>query len=104
MAANKELKDTVSETQGTVAPDAVVTEKPDDMVEIMLFEDGDKYKDDVFVAVNGKTFQIKRGEPVKVPRYVKEVLDNAAKQNKAANTYMNQKQNAYEKDAQKFDI
>ena len=33
-------------------------------------------KEDVYVAVNGKTFQIKRGVAVEVPEYVKEVLDH----------------------------
>ena len=36
-------------------------------------------KDDVYVAVNGKPYQIKRGEWVEVPEYVKEVLDNKEK-------------------------
>ena len=31
-------------------------------------------KDDVYVAVNGRPFQIKRGETVEVPDYVAEVL------------------------------
>jgi len=31
-------------------------------------------KDDVYVAVNGKSFLIKRGETVEVPDYVAEVL------------------------------
>ena len=31
-------------------------------------------KDDVYVCVNGKSFQIKRGETVEVPDYVAEVL------------------------------
>lgn len=51
-----------------------------DLVEVELFKDNDQYKDDVFVAVNGHTFQIQRGVPVKVPRYVKEVLDNSRKE------------------------
>lgn len=33
-------------------------------------------KDDVYVCVNGKSFQIKRGETVEVPEYVKEVLEH----------------------------
>ena len=33
-------------------------------------------KDDKFVAVNGKTFLIKRGETVEVPDYVAEVLQH----------------------------
>ena len=31
-------------------------------------------KDDVFVAVNGKSYLIKRGETVEVPAFVEEVL------------------------------
>ena len=33
-------------------------------------------KDDVYVAVNGRPFQIKRGEYVEVPDYVAEVLQH----------------------------
>ena len=33
-------------------------------------------KDDKYVAVNGKTFLIKRGENVEVPDYVAEVLEH----------------------------
>ena len=33
-------------------------------------------KDDVYVCVNGKSFQIKRGETVEVPDYVAEVLEH----------------------------
>lgn len=36
-------------------------------------------RDDVFVCVNGKNFQIKRGEIVNVPEYVCEVLENMKK-------------------------
>jgi hypothetical protein len=35
-----------------------------------------KEQDDVFVAVNGKSFLIKRGEEVEVPEYVAKVLKN----------------------------
>lgn len=53
-------------------------------VEIRLFKDGGRYKDDVFVAVNGQSFQIRRGVTVKVPRYVKEVLDSSIRQDEYA--------------------
>ena len=33
-------------------------------------------KEDVYVCVNGKSFQIKRGETVEVPDYVAEVLQH----------------------------
>ena len=38
------------------------------------------HKDDVIIGVNGKVWRIKRGEHVKIPRYVKEVWDNSKKQ------------------------
>ena len=37
-------------------------------VSVKLFRDNDKYRDDVYVAVNGKNCIIKRGEWVKVKR------------------------------------
>lgn len=53
-------------------------------VEVTLFFDGKEYNDDVVVNVNGKAWQIQRGEPVKVPGYVKEVLDNSSVQDMRA--------------------
>ena len=44
-------------------------------VEIKLFKDNDRYKDDVYVAVNGQNCIIKRGEWVKVKRKFALVLD-----------------------------
>ena len=41
-------------------------------------------RDDVFVCVNGKNFQIKRGEVVEVPEYVCEVLENMKKMDELA--------------------
>lgn len=62
-----------------------VTEDADDgMVEIELYKDNDKYKNDVFVCVNGKSMQIKRGERVNIPKEFAEVLDNAEAQRKFA--------------------
>ncbi len=74
--------------QNTVPPSVLENEKRmQDLVEVRLFKDNGKYKDDVFVAVNGKSFQIKRGVTVKVPRYVKEVLDSSLKQDEYAARY-----------------
>ena len=104
MATNKDVKETMEVNQEVTQAAEEKVVDPNELVEIHLFEDGDRYKDDVFVAVNGKTFQIKRGETVKVPRYVKEVLDNSMKQDKVAARYMKMKQDAYETDAKKLDI
>lgn len=47
------------------------------MVKIKLFKDGKEYKDDVFVSVNGKSFQIQRGVEVEVPLAVAEVIERS---------------------------
>lgn len=53
-------------------------------VEINLFYDGETYKDDVQVGVNGKMWVIQRGKPVKVPRKVAAALENSTLQDVAA--------------------
>lgn len=57
-----------------------VEKQQDELVEIRLFKDGEKYRDDVIVAVNGKLWQIQRGVKVKVPKCVAEVLENSEMQ------------------------
>lgn len=49
-------------------------------VKIKLFKDNDRYADDVFVAVNGKTFIIKRGIEVEVPRYLAKMIADGERQ------------------------
>jgi len=46
-------------------------------VPFFAFKDNDKYKDDIVVGVNGKTFIIQRGVEVMIPRYVKMVLEDS---------------------------
>ena len=48
-----------------------------ELVEVKLFKDNNKYKDDVFVSVNGENCVIKRGEKVKIKRKFAEVLENS---------------------------
>lgn len=54
--------------------------KKEDMVEIQLFRDGGRYKGDLFVSVNGVSYQIKRGVRVKVPPEVAEVIQHSQEQ------------------------
>lgn len=54
---------------------ATTTEKTEKTVKIKLPLTRTE-KDDVYVAVNGKSYQIKRGEAVEVPGYVAEVLQH----------------------------
>lgn len=46
-----------------------------ELVEVKLFKDNNKYKDDVYVSVNGDNCLIKRGERVKIKRKFALVLD-----------------------------
>ena len=70
-------------------------------VPFTAFKDDDKYKDDIFVAVNGKTMQIKRGETVMIPRYVYNVLVESQKQDNATFRLMEQKASDYKNEAAK---
>ena len=46
-------------------------------VAVKLFRDNDRYKDDVYVAVNGQNCIVKRGEWVKIKRKFALVLDQS---------------------------
>ena len=76
---------------------AVKEDKGEEMVRVQLFKDGEKYKDDVFVAVNGRAFQIKRGEAVEVPKSVAEVLENSQKQDISTAIMMEEESASYRK-------
>ena len=49
---------------------------------VNLFYDGDKYKDPVFVGINGMNWLIKRGVEVEVPVEVAEVINQSLEQDK----------------------
>lgn len=49
----------------------------DEYVELELFRDNDRYRDDVFVAVGGENCLIKRGVPVRVKRKFALVLEQS---------------------------
>ena len=55
-----------------------------ELVTVKLFKDNDKYKDDVFVAVNGKGMIVPRGKEVKIPRKYAIALKNSEAQDSFA--------------------
>ena len=59
-----------------------------ELVPVTLFRDGGEYRDDAVVIVNGKTWIIRRGEPVMVPRFVALALCDAERQRQAARALM----------------
>lgn len=52
----------------------VKVDRSQELVPVKLFKDNDKYKFDLTVIVNGRSFQIQRGKQVMVPRYVADVI------------------------------
>lgn len=71
----------------------------DELVTINLFLDNDKYKDDMIVAMNGKVWQIKRGEDVQVPRYVAKIIENSMKQDRATALKIRELEEKYERES-----
>ena len=72
------LKDELEEKKAKAAK-ALAEEEAylNEYVDVKLFRDGDRYNDDVFVAVNGQNCIIKRGEWVKIKRKFALVLDQS---------------------------
>ena len=66
-------------------------------VEIELFKDSGKYKDDVFVAVNGVGCLIQRGKKVKVKRKFALALENSLKQDQKTSDFIDLKVTELEK-------
>ena len=93
--AQAKAKETLEAAKET----APAAPKPNDLVPIRLFKDNDKYKDDVFVAVNGRSFQIKRGETVMVPDYVAAVLEQSMAQDMATANLIEKESSRYEAEA-----
>lgn len=58
-----------------------------ELVEVELFKDNDKYKDDVFVAVNGVGMIVPRGEKVKIPRKYALAITQSERQDKKTAVY-----------------
>lgn len=69
-------------------------------VKFTAFKDDDKYKDDIFVSVNGKRYQIKRGVEVEIPESVYKVLVNSQGQDQAAFNLMEKKEREFETESE----
>lgn len=61
----------------TVRPFAAEEAWLNEYVEIKLFKDNDKYKDDVYVGINGKNCVIRRGEWTRIRRKFALLLDQS---------------------------
>lgn len=79
-------------------------EKTTDTVTLTLFKDGDRYKDDLTVGVNGKFWTIQRGVPVTVPRCVAEVIEAHVRAENEANERMNRYSEMYRERAEELKL
>ena len=64
-------------------------------ISVKLFRDNDRYKDDVYVAVNGNNCIIKRGEWVRVKRKFALVLDASEIQDMRTAEYLEREQKKF---------
>lgn len=76
----------------------------DELVPIRLFKDNHKYKDDVFVAVNGQRVQIQRGKTVMVKKKFADVLEQSMAQDEATASMIERESSEYQKQAEKLGI
>ena len=79
---NKENK----EVKKAITPEEYLEER----VPVMLYKDGEKYKDDVVLAINGEKIQIKRGATVYIKRKYMSLLENQYRQQMVATNLQDQ--------------
>ena len=70
-----------------------IKEYYDERVTVKLFKDNNRYKDDVFVAVNGVGMIVPRGVEVRIPRKYAEALKDSELQSSFAISYQSKLQN-----------
>lgn len=71
-------------------------EAGEELVSVRLFKDNDKYKGDVFVAVNGQSVLIRRGERVVIKKKFAEVLEQSLDQDQRTAGLIERESRAYE--------
>ncbi len=82
MATKKPTEEQVQETA------AEIVDPGEELVTIQLFKDNGKYKDDLFVAVNGERILIQRGVPVQIKRKFAEVIEHSQEQDRQTDALM----------------
>lgn len=104
VAEAKAQKENKEEAQADSRAKAIAEDfaRGEELVDIRLHRDNGKYKDDVFVGVNGDCVLIKRGERVKIKRKFAEVLENSEQQDYLASMWQEKQEKEYEKVAKAF--
>lgn len=71
--------------------------KGEELVEVKLFKDNDKYKEPVFVGCNGDTIAIERGVRVKIKKKFADILDNSEHQDYETSRMIEKKSSEFAK-------
>lgn len=71
----------------------------EELVPVRLFKDNDRYRDDVFVAVNGERIQIRRGETVYIKKKFADVLQQSMDQDTATANLIDAESSRYQSEA-----
>ena len=94
----KEQAKAVASNQPVMSEEAKkIDEYWNEEVEIQLFKDNGKYKDDVQVGHNGVMYLIQRGKPVRVKRKVAEILRRSLEQDNETADMIRDLESEYEK-------
>lgn len=108
-AENEKIRAELQEVKEKSAPKKRTTSAPvhppeyyEERVPVHLFKDGNKYKDDVTVIVNGETAKIQRGKTVMVKRKFADVLQQSFEQDATTADLMTDLHNQFERDAPNF--
>ena len=94
----------VAQAEAPAPSPAPATSRDEELVPIRLFKDNERYKDDVFVAVNGERVRIRRGETVRIKRKFAQVLEQSMRQDTATARLMEQKAAEYEANAKALNL
>lgn len=104
--AKAEAAKIVADAKATVGGDLTEEQKKanekrkaywNEPVEVKLFKDNNKYKDDVYVSVNDENCLIKRGERVMVKRKFADLLDKSDMQDYETSKLIEKKSNEFAK-------
>jgi hypothetical protein len=99
----KEKAEAAANGKPTMSEEAMKAEAYwNEEVEIQLFKDSGKYKDDVYVAVNGQNCLIQRGKPVRVKRKFAETLRRSLEQDNETADMIRELESSYEERADKL--
>lgn len=112
-AAKQEAANILAEAMGKAQAEQAVTKEDaaaakdkeywNELVEVRLFKDNGKYKDDVYVAVNGENCLIQRGKPVMIKRKFAHALSNSDNQDQETADMLRGLQEDYEEKRKSYE-